>query len=98
MMYGTECWPTRKADTQKLHVAEMNMLRWPGGVTCLDKVRNEYIRGSFKVADISLKLRENRLRWYGHVMRRDEDHTYNQKSNGHRRGQKRKRPPAHYMD
>ncbi|XP_048000301.1 uncharacterized protein LOC125237350 [Leguminivora glycinivorella] len=52
----------------------MKMLRWAGGVTRLDKVRNEYIRGSFKVAPIAQKLTENRLRWYGHIKRRSEDH------------------------
>ena len=26
------------------------------------------------VADIKEKMRENRLRWFGHVVRRDEDH------------------------
>ncbi|XP_063547626.1 uncharacterized protein LOC134755078 [Cydia strobilella] len=50
------------------------MLRWAAGVTRLDKVRNEYIRGSYKVAPITDKIQESRLRWYGHIMRRDEDH------------------------
>ncbi|XP_055377191.1 uncharacterized protein LOC129609284 [Condylostylus longicornis] len=52
----------------------MRMLRWSAGVTKLDKIRNEYLRGTFKVADIKEKLAEKRLRWYGHVMRRDEEH------------------------
>ncbi|XP_047989241.1 uncharacterized protein LOC125228628 [Leguminivora glycinivorella] len=54
--------------------AEMKMLRWSGGVTLKDRVRNEYIRGTFKVACITDKLQENRLRWYGHVMRRNKEH------------------------
>ncbi|XP_052747170.1 uncharacterized protein LOC128199885 [Bicyclus anynana] len=52
----------------------MRMLRWSGGVTLKDKVRNEHIRGSFKVAEIAEKAKESRLRWYGHVMRRPDDH------------------------
>ncbi|CAH2092841.1 unnamed protein product [Euphydryas editha] len=55
-----------------MHTNEMKMLRWAAGVTGLDKVRNEYIRGSFKVAPIVAKMVESRLRWYGHVMRRNE--------------------------
>ncbi|XP_063379440.1 uncharacterized protein LOC134666219 [Cydia fagiglandana] len=50
------------------------MLRWSGGVTRLDKVRKEHIRGTFKVTPIPEKLQECRLRWYGHVMRRDDDY------------------------
>ncbi|KAM3955544.1 uncharacterized protein ACR2FA_012596 [Aphomia sociella] len=52
----------------------MRMLRWAGGVTLKDKVRNEHIRGSFKVAQIADKVKESRLRWYGHILRREDDH------------------------
>ncbi|XP_061723009.1 uncharacterized protein LOC133529328 [Cydia pomonella] len=65
--------PTKKHLT-KLHTTEMRMLRWPAGVTRLDKIRNEYIRGSFKIAPIVEKVQEKRLRWYGHILRRPEDH------------------------
>ena len=43
-------------------------------VTRLDKIRNEKIRGSTKVGEISKKVQECRTRWYGHVMRRDEEY------------------------
>ena len=56
-----------------MQVAEMRMLRFMCGVTRADRIRNEHIRGSLGVADIKDKLRENRLRWYGHVVRRTED-------------------------
>ncbi|XP_063542397.1 uncharacterized protein LOC134750721 [Cydia strobilella] len=42
--------------------------------TRLDRIRNEYIRGSFKVAPIGDKMVERRMRWFGHVMRRDEEY------------------------
>ncbi|XP_063377554.1 uncharacterized protein LOC134664738 [Cydia fagiglandana] len=74
MVYGAECWTIKQAHEQKLHVNEMNMLRWAAGVTRLDKVRNEHIRGSYKVAPITDKIQESHLRWCGHIMRRDEDH------------------------
>ncbi|KAJ8723771.1 hypothetical protein PYW07_007751 [Mythimna separata] len=57
-----------------MHTTEMKMLRWAGGVTLNDRVINEHIRGSFKIRPIEEKLSETRLRWYGHVMRRSEDH------------------------
>ena len=51
-----------------MSVVEMIMLRWMSG----DKISNEYIRGSVGVASIVEKMREIRLRWLGHVLRREE--------------------------
>ena len=39
-----------------------------------DKIRNEYVRGTAKIAKLGDKLRNVRLRWYGHVKRREEDY------------------------
>ena len=50
----------------------MRMLRWMCVVTKLDKIRNERIRGTTKVGEITKKVQERRLKWYGHVMRREE--------------------------
>lgn len=49
-MHGFKCWATKKIDKIKLHVAEMRMLRWMCVVTRMDKIRNEHIRGSMKIA------------------------------------------------
>jgi len=37
-----------------------------------DRIRNEYIRGSLEVAPIVDKICENRLKWLGHVLRREK--------------------------
>ena len=39
----------------------------------MDKIRNERIRGTTKVAEISKKAQKRRFQWYGHVMRKEED-------------------------
>ena len=57
-----------------MNVAEMKMLRWMCGVTRKDRIRNEKIRGTVKVGEISKKMQERRLNWYGHVMRRDDNY------------------------
>ena len=44
------------------------------GVTRKDKIRNEYIKDTVKVEQLGMKMREGRLRWYGHVMRRDQEY------------------------
>ncbi|CAG5013738.1 unnamed protein product [Parnassius apollo] len=73
------------------------MLRWSGGVSRTDKIRNDYIRGSFKVAMVYEKLRENRLRWYGHVMRRDDDHMTKRVMNIEEGKKGRRRPPITWL-
>jgi len=52
----------------------MRMLRWMSGYTRMDRIRNEEIRKKVGVAPISEKMVESRLRWYGHVGRRTENH------------------------
>ncbi|KIH57289.1 hypothetical protein ANCDUO_12521 [Ancylostoma duodenale] len=73
-MYGSECWPVSKMHERMLNTAEMRMPRWACGFTRRDEVRNEDIRTLMQTAPIQLKLREQRLRWFGHVMRRPPLH------------------------
>ncbi|PHT36033.1 Lon protease -like protein, mitochondrial [Capsicum baccatum] len=51
----------------------MRMLRWMCGLTRGDRVRNETIQEKVVVASVEDKMREVRLRWFGHVMRRGTD-------------------------
>ena len=64
MVYGAETWAMKKAQEKKLDVAEMRMLRWMSGVTKLDRIRNERIRGTMKVGEMSKKVQESRLGMY----------------------------------
>ena len=41
-------------------------------MTRKDKIRNEYVRGTAKIVKLEDKLRNARLRWYGHAKRREE--------------------------
>ncbi|KAK3516145.1 hypothetical protein QTP70_005404 [Hemibagrus guttatus] len=61
----------RKRQESELEVAELKMLRFSLGVTRLDRIRNEYIRGTAHVGCLGDKVREARLRWFGHVQRRE---------------------------
>ncbi|KAK3560589.1 hypothetical protein QTP86_010925 [Hemibagrus guttatus] len=49
------------------------MLRFSLGVTRLDRIRNEYIRGTAHIGRLGDKVWEARLRWFGHVQRRESD-------------------------
>ena len=71
MVYRLETVAVTKKQVEQMEVAEMKMLRFTMGVTRKDKIRNEHIRSTVKVERLGMKMREGRLRWYGHVMRRD---------------------------
>ncbi|KAK3521000.1 hypothetical protein QTP86_001622 [Hemibagrus guttatus] len=71
MLYGLETVSLRKRQESELEVAELKMLRFSLGVTRLDRIRNEYIRGTTHVGRLGDKVREARLRWFGHVQRRE---------------------------
>ena len=73
MVYGAECWAVRKKEERKLHATEMRMLRWARGKTRLDHVRHVYIWNEAHMYPMAEFLREKRLRWFGHVQRRDKD-------------------------
>ena len=74
MVYGLETVAVTKKQIEEMEVAEIKMLRFVMGVTRKDKVRNEYIRGTVKVERVQMKMRKKRVRWYGHVMRRDQEY------------------------
>ena len=73
MVYGLETVAVTKRQVEEMEVAEMKMLRFAMGLTRKDKIRNDYIRSTVKVERLRMKMREGRLRWYGHVMRRDQE-------------------------
>jgi hypothetical protein len=73
MLYGAECWPTKRRHVQQLSVAEMLMLRWICGHTRKDRVRNDDICERLGVAPVEEKLVQHRLRWFGHMQRRSAD-------------------------
>ncbi|MCJ8738873.1 hypothetical protein PDJAM_G00040650 [Pangasius djambal] len=74
MLYGLETVALRKRQEAELEVAELKMLRFSLGVTRLDRIRNECIRGTAHVGRLGDKVREARLRWFGHVQRRESEY------------------------
>ena len=74
MVYGLEMVAVTKRQVEDMEVAEMKIMRFAMGVTRKDTIRNEYIRVTDKVERLEMKMREGRLRWYGHVMRRDPEY------------------------
>ena len=50
----------------------MRMSRSMGVATKLDRFKNERIRGTTKVGEISNRVQESRLKLYRHALRREE--------------------------
>ena len=73
ILYGAECWTTWVKEENILEKTEMRMLRRIKGVTVKDKMKSEDIRKELGVGSIKSKARESRLRWFGHVHRREGD-------------------------
>ena len=63
ILYGMEMVAVMERQMGKMVVAELKMLRWALGVTIKDKIRNEYMRGTVKIAKLGDKLQNARLCW-----------------------------------
>ena len=70
MVYGLERVAVTKKKVEEMEVAEIKMLRFAMGVTRKDKI----IRGTVKIEQLGMKRREGRVRWYRHVMKRDQEY------------------------
>ena len=51
----------------------MRMVRWMCDVKLKDRLPSKELRERLGVDDIALILQQNRLHWYGHVLRKDDD-------------------------
>ena len=99
MLYGLETVAVTKKQVEEMEVAEMKMLRFTMGVTRKDKIRNEHIRSTVKVERLGMKVREGRLRWYGHVMRRDQEYVGRKMMEMELPGKRRRgRPKRRFLD
>ena len=99
VLYGMETVPVTSSHVKKLEVREIKMCRRACGHTLRDQVRNENINDRLKVEIIGERCRNARLRWFGHVKRRDQDYagrkTLEMVPPGRR---KRARPNQRWMD
>ena len=71
LTYGSECWAMKVTNKRKITTTEMRMLRGILGVSRRDHIRNEEIRRILHLSPIDEVMRSGRLRWFGHVQRRD---------------------------
>jgi len=73
MLHGSETWPVRKENEMVLQRAEIKMVRWICGIKLKDRVPNKDLRERLEIDDIVSILEQNRLRWYGCVLRKEDN-------------------------
>ena len=99
LTYGTETWAMKLGLFQGLRVTERRLLRMICGVTLKDMVESTVIASRVGVNDLEEHLRQKRLRWFGHIVRRDEEveikKVFELKIEGHR---KKGRPVKRWID
>ena len=73
LLYGGKIWALRKKEKDILERTEMRMVRWIAGISLLERRESDDIRRMCGVCKIGEKAREARLRYFGHVKRREDD-------------------------
>ena len=73
LTYEAETWAMEAGVFQRLRATERRMLRMICGVTLKDMVESTVIASRVGVIDLEEHLRQKRLRWFGHMARKDEE-------------------------
>ena len=73
MLYGSETWPLKEDDINRIARTEKTMIRWMCNVTLRDRVPSDELRTRLGITNIVDMLRRSRLRWFGHVERMTAD-------------------------
>ena len=99
-LYGAETWGLREAERRKLNVLEMGCLRSMCGLTLWNRVRNEEVRRRVQVEkQLSERVDQSVLRWFGHMERMDEERMVKRVMNADVEGNRgRGRPRLGWMD
>ena len=72
MLHGSETWSVGKENEVALQRAEISMVRWMCDVKVKGKVPSKELRKRLGIDDIILVLQQNRLRWYRHMLRKED--------------------------
>jgi hypothetical protein len=73
LVYGSETWPMKVDDMQRLERAERMMVRWMCGVSLKNRISCEELNRRLSVVGVADVVRHGRLRWFGHVERKDSN-------------------------
>ena len=69
MLHASETWPMESASLHRLCRNDRAMVRWICKVKTTDNISSADLYSRLDLCDLSVVVRERRLRWFGHVMR-----------------------------
>ena len=73
LIYGAETWPLSLRLVELLRSTDRRMLRYMAKVRLKDKVTSEEVARRCGLPELPVRLRQRRLRWFGHVRRANGD-------------------------
>ena len=75
MLYGSETWCLRENEIPSLRRTERAMVRAMCGAKLMEKKRTEDLMEMLGLKETVVQMaKANGVRWYGHVLRRDDGH------------------------
>lgn len=96
LCYQSQTWTLNKSQERKIETCEMRCLRRVINKTRRDRIRNQDIRNIIGIPPCLDYIEQQRLHWFGHLVRMQHDQTaaqaYHQQYSGYKaRGRPRKR-------
>jgi len=73
MAYTRYSYAVARKNEVVLQQAEMRMVKWMCGIKVQDRVTSKGLRERLGLDDIISVLQQNKLRWYGHVLRIEDN-------------------------
>ena len=73
LVYGSETWPMKAEDMQRLERMERMMVRWMCGVSLKSRTSNYNLNKRLDVEADTDVVRHGRLRWFGHLEHKDNN-------------------------
>ena len=73
LVYGSETWGVKAEDLAKLMRTERMMVRRMCGVSLKDRKRSDELLSHLGIECVEKKIQRGRLRWFGHVERKNEE-------------------------
>ena len=73
MLYGSESWPMSTENERRLKTADTRMIRMMSGPRLRERHPDRVLMTMTGLEDITDVTRRRRLRWYGHIERKDEE-------------------------
>ena len=99
LTYQCQTWALTKPLQQKLVTCEMRCLRMALNIRIRDKIRNDKIRSMLGVKPVTYHIDQQRVKWFGHLIRMPNDQpalrAYTQRFSGRKA---RGRPRTRWVD